>query len=167
VGVPLFETETPGFFSDAPHQVTVDPRDGSAWYTGFHSGNVYKIAADGTLLAVIQGFDRPVSVSVEARDGSVWVAAFSVETPGAVVKLSSEGEIIQRVVLDAPPHIAAVDPYDGSIWVGISGALVKLDGNGGIMRMLPGYTMPKSIAFTDSRGEFTAKLKCIFHSLTE
>jgi streptogramin lyase len=149
-GVELFRINTTGFFSQSPHQVVVDPLDGDVWYTGFHTANVYKLSSTGDLLATIEGFDRPVSVSIHPSDGGVWVADYSVETPGAVVRLSPEGEIIRKVVLDNPPNVVAVNPYDGTLWVGTDGVMYKLSDEGEILEIVSGFTIPMSIVFVQT-----------------
>lgn len=158
-GTELFRINTTGFFSDSPHQVAVDPVDGDVWYTGFYTGNIYKLSSAGHPLAMSAGFDRPVSVSINPANGNVWVADYSVKTSGAVVRLDSDGKIIQRVILDKPPQIAVFNPLDGTVWVGIDGAMLKLSDKGEIVKTVTGFTIPKSIAFVQIPDDLMLRLK--------
>lgn len=157
-GIELFSVKTVGFFSNAPHQIAVDPLNGDVWYTGFHMESVYKLSSTGRPLATIGVFDRPVSVSIHPSDGGVWVADYSLETSGSVVRLDSDAKTIRRVVLDNPPHIAAVNPVDGTLWVGTDGAMLKLSDDGEILKKITGFTIPKSIAFIRSEDDIMAKI---------
>lgn len=161
-GAKLFEMETPGFFSNAPHQVAVNPRNGDVWFTGFHSGDIYHLSTDGQLLAVVGGFDRPASVTVDSRDGSAWVADYSVDSSGGVVQINSNGKVVRRVVLDAPPHVAAYNPFDGTLWVGMDGSMVRLYASGTIVEQVSGFTVPKSIAFAQN-DDWISSMKCAFY----
>lgn len=157
-GETLLAITTPGFFSDAPHQVAVDPRTGEVWHTGAGDGSLSKRSASGELLARAAGFDRPVSVAVDPSDGSAWVADFSLENPGALVKIGTNGERILTLVLGSPPRLVGLNPADRSLWVGVDGALVKLSAKGKIRKTLTGYTRPVSIAFHPNPPGFQARL---------
>lgn len=161
-GAVLFEIETSGFFSNAPHQIAIDPHDGTIWYTGFHSGKTSKLSADGQLLAEINGFDRPVSVTINPSDGSSWVADYSVDSSGAVVKINSAGKIILKLTFENPPRVVGVNPFDETVWVGIEGAMVIISDEGEILKIVTDFTLPKSIAFIESGGDLIEKLKCVF-----
>lgn len=160
-GAELYRTDTPGFFSNARHQIAVDPRNGDIWYTGFHSGYVYKRSSAGDFLTMVSGFDRPVSVSIHPVDGSVWVADYSVESSGAVVRLESDGRVAQRIILDAPPNVVGINPFSGSVWVGIDGAVLELSDEGEILQTFQGFTGPHSIAFVASVGSLEARLRLV------
>ena len=146
-----------GFYTDDPHQVVVDPVDGDVWY-----GNGIKIrkrTSTGRLLATIGGFNEPVSVSINPANGDVWVADYSIGTSWAVVRLDSDGKLIQRISLDQPPHIAMFNPYDGTVWVGVDGALLKLSEKGQVLGTLTGFTTPASIGFMQIPDNLMAKLQ--------
>jgi hypothetical protein len=144
-GEQVFRIGTPGFFSNSPQQIAIDPFDGSVWYSGARSGQVFKASSEGEGITSTGGFEAPVSISLHPVDGSVWIADFSVQGSGGVVKLDALGNLLTRVVLETPPTIASVDPLDGSVWVGYEGRLVKLGAEGEILMILEDFTHPKAI----------------------
>lgn len=147
-GTVLFRRTTPGFYSNAPQQLGIDPRDGSAWHAGF--GDVFKLSARGAVLAQVGGFDRPTSVAIDARDGSVWVTDYSVTSSGAMVKLDQDGNKLLRKDLGSPPHVAAVNPQDGSVWVSIDNALIILSSDGEVLGTVSVDGVPRAIVIASA-----------------
>ena len=145
-GERLVTLDTPGFFSDSPQQIAVDPRDGSIWHGGVE--DVFKLSADGAALKQIRGFEGPVALAVDPQDGSVWVADFHSVNSGDIVKLDQNGGELFRLSLDAWPRTLAVHPEDGSLWVGIRGALLKLSADGFILTTVPTVHLPTAVALT-------------------
>lgn len=160
-GEQIFSTPTDGFFSNTPHQVAVDPVTGNVWYAGSFVKKVILRSASGKLLAETGGFDRPVAIAVDPVDSSAWVADFSLDSPGGVVKLDANGNLLFRKVLDTPPRSIGFNTVDETVWVGLEGALVVLSRDGEIRHIYPGYAKPFSYAFLSVKNTLPAKVEFI------
>lgn len=144
-GDELFRVNTDGFYSNAPHQLSLDEKTGDLWLV---SGNsVYRLSAQGALNFFAGGFDRPLSISVHQKDGSVWVADSLVDGSGAIVKLSSQGELVAKMVTETTARLVSVDPFGDSVWIGVDGGLFKMTNEGEIILEVKSISQPYSIGF--------------------
>ncbi|MFB3879931.1 MAG: S-layer homology domain-containing protein [Armatimonadota bacterium] len=94
-----------------PWAISVNAADGSCW-AGI-GGTVKHLAADGTVLASLDGFGAPLGVAVNPNDGSCWAVDC---TRGALVHISAGGaELLRRSY--STPYTVALNESDGSVWL--------------------------------------------------
>jgi DNA-binding beta-propeller fold protein YncE len=72
------------------------------------------LAADGTELSRVDGFNGPLSVSVNPKDGSCWVADTA---NNRVVLLAADGTWLWWGGEFYGPTCVSANPTDGSCWV--------------------------------------------------
>ncbi len=88
-----------------PFGIVVDQSSDAVWISLYAAGRVEKRAADGTLLASVEGFTLPLGLAHNPRDGTVWVAAHD-----RVVKLAADGAELASHSGLAQPYALSLDP---------------------------------------------------------
>jgi hypothetical protein len=137
--------------------ITVSPSDGSVYgtaesragVTGDFESHAFRMAGDGNLMWLRNGFVIPGAIGLNAADGSVWVAdagsgAEEFSPGSAVVHLAADGtELWRGGTFNAPLDIE-VSRLDGSVWI--------VDWFNGQLVHLAARTSP----FSDVPGDFWA-----------
>jgi DNA-binding beta-propeller fold protein YncE len=160
-GEKLFEMRTAGFFfSNAPHQVAVDPRNGDVWFTTVDPSSLHKLSSGGEGLPEISGLRSPVAVTINPMNGNVWVADYDLLDSGAIVKFDPQGELILTQALPAHVLTAAINPFDGMLWVGMDGEMIRYYDDGSVAGREIGFNQPQSIAFAKTGNNFLTEIKC-------
>jgi DNA-binding beta-propeller fold protein YncE len=160
-GIEVFSTKTNGIGS-----LAIDPLNGSVWYTDLHR-DIYNLSADGNQLvkpAKIEGINNAFFVTVNPKDETVWVG----EVPdnnksGALVKLNSQGEITQKILLQDRPYFVEINPYDNNVWIGMWSKVLRLSADGKFLGQVNGFQAPQYIDFAPSNDDLLTKLKCAFY----
>jgi DNA-binding beta-propeller fold protein YncE len=158
----LYETEGVHFFSNGPHQIAVDPRNGEVWYTaGLILDKIVKMSSDGKILFTIDADQRgPIAIAIHPLDGNVWVANYNQRGTGSIRKISQGGEILFDIQTPQHAYSVGINPYDGIIWVGIESGIILLDQNGNLIDVLTGFNQPISFAFGQSKNQLEAIINC-------
>ncbi len=91
-----------------PYGVTIDPVDHSAWVTDISRGELVNISPGGSEIRErIGGFDKCRGLSpIDEKDGTFWMGNWGA---GEAVKLSTKGEILERIYVGGNPRL--VTPY--------------------------------------------------------
>jgi len=82
---------------------------------------------------------------------------------GALVRLSSQGEIIQKIILQDRPYFVEINPYDNSVWIGMRSKVIRMSADGKFLGQTNGFQGPTNISFAPSLSDFMTKLKCAFY----
>jgi hypothetical protein len=111
--------------------IAVDETDGALWVTDTSNDRVLKLGPDGTPLFA-RSVVSPMAAWVDPRDRAVWISAAAGTTGRDLVKLSSAGDELVRVVGFSSSVVSIDgDPLRGTIWVADDGAdvVVRLAGS--------------------------------------
>ena len=148
-GEPILEVG--GF--QAPRSIAVNPIDSSVWIAdNGRNDQLVHLSSEGVELfkTPTDGFfsASPHQVTVDPRSGNVWYSGSFI---GSVFLRSAEGELLAEINGFDSPVAISVNPKDSSAWVAdysrdLSGAVVKLDSNGTVLRKEVLENPPRSIA---------------------
>lgn len=151
-GNQIYQTPTgSGQLLRRPTGLDIYQEDGVVWIANRDDNQVIKLAADGTLRAVITGFTFPRDVSTVPDSGNCWVAN-EVGGNAILIRETATGSTNYTSVLlaesgdlGAPWDIAAVP--GGAAWVcnKNSGTLYGLDANGNTTAELTGFVELTSV----------------------
>jgi DNA-binding beta-propeller fold protein YncE len=119
--------------------LVVDREHGAIWIVGADIKKL-NLAMDRELLLDPIGWS---AVSVDfTSDGSVWVAERAhPDVPGSanrLLKISPDGNVVQRVPLDFSPFCVRVDRTENSLWVAGGGKIHKFRSDGTILVSIAG-----------------------------
>jgi hypothetical protein len=161
-GVEIFSIKTNGVMS-----LAIDPLSGSVWYTDLHR-NAYNLLTDNNQLVKltkVESVDHAFFVTVSSKDETVWIGEVTDDNKsGALVKLSPEGEMIQKIILQDRPYFVEINPYDNSVWIGMRSKVAHMSANGRFLGQTNGFQTPEYIAFAPNLADFMINLKCAFYS---
>jgi len=126
-----------------PRALSVNTADGSCWAAA--GASVIRFAADGEILAQVDGFWSVSSISTDPGNDSCWVADTGT---GQVVHLRADGTEQWRGDILAVPLSISVNPSDGSCWVvdPENGEVVRLAADGTLLWTGTGLASPVSVA---------------------
>jgi len=160
-GEKLFEMRTAGFFfSNAAHQIAVDPRNGEVWFTTVDPSALLKLSSEGEELLQISDLHSPVAVTINPMNGNVWVADYDLLDSGAILKFNPQGGLILTGPLPGHVWTAAINSFDGILWVGVDGEMIRYAENGSVAGRETGFHHPQSIAFAKAGNDFPTEIRC-------
>jgi len=132
------------------------------WVVDQPASQILVYELDGTLLYEVGGFPefiQPNGVDVYRADGSAWVIDFYADT---LTKFDRDGNKLFQTAPpgDEEPRLRqptslAVNQNDGSVWVAdyIHKRVVRFDENGGVIGMISGFSLPRSVSIAGGTGD--------------
>ena len=131
--------------------LAVDPNDGSVWISTWNGVEprtlLTKIASNGKLIRIVDGFYQLYSIALDPRDGSIWAADGGSRT---LTHISANGEKLFEMPFiffySSSPHQVAVDPRDGNVWFTSAQTVYKISTEGQILAKRDGFNTAVAIA---------------------